>query len=648
MSVVAPVLPGASPQAVPNRLNPPPLTSVQMTGGFWADVQRLNRESIIPHCDSSLERVGWVDNFRALVEGEAGTRRRGREFSDSEIYKTMEAMVWEEARSPSEDLRRRLGEYTELLATAQAEDGYLNTYYGYDGGPVRYEDLAWGHELYCAGHLLQAAVAAIRTGAAPDLVGVARRLADHVCEEFGPQGRDGIDGHPEIETALVELYRATGEHRYLDQARLFVERRGHRRLGDTMFKGRDYYQDDVPVREATVLVGHAVRALYLTAGAIDVAVETGDTELLATCRAQFDRTLERRTYLTGGMGSNHHGETYGEDFELPSERAYAETCAAVASIQVAWRLLLATGDPRYGDVIERTLYNNVVSSPSADGRTFFYVNTLHRRSPGIAPEAGVPSLRRTDGTRAPWYTTSCCPTNVARLVASLGAYLVTTDDTGVQLHQYATGEIDVVVQGRPVGLAVTTGYPYDGAVVVRVTQTDDDPWDLTLRVPGWCRRASLVVGDEVRDVESGEVTVSRTWALGDEVRLELDVTPRWVRPDPRVDHVRGCLAVERGPLVYAAESVDHPGADLDLVSVDPSEPPVDAPAPAGLPDVVAVRVGGTVRSAPVSGWASTAGGDGAGEGPGAPTDLTLIPYYRWANRGSSTMRVWLPRTDVPA
>lgn len=647
MSLVAPVLPGASSEAVPTRLVPPPLTAVRLTSGFWADVQRLNRESIIPHCDSSLERVGWVDNFRALVDGDIATRRQGREFSDSEIYKTMEAMAWEDARTPSEELRRRLDEYAELLATAQEPDGYLNTYYGNEGGPGRYEDLAWGHELYCAGHLIQAAVAAIRTGAAPALVAVARRLADHVCEQFGPQGQDGIDGHPEIETALVELYRATGERRYLEQARLFVQRRGHRRLGDTMYKGRDYYQDNVPVRDATVLVGHSVRALYLTAGAIDVAVETGDAELLATCRAQYDRTLERRTYLTGGMGSNHHGETYGEDFELPSERAYAETCAAVASVHVAWRLLLATGDPRYADVIERTLYNNVVSSPSADGRTFFYVNTLHRRSPGIPPEPDVPSLRRTDGTRASWYTTSCCPTNVARLVASLGAYLVTTDDRGVHLHQYASGEVDVDVQGRPVGLAVQTAYPYDGAVVVRVTRSDDDPWDLGLRVPAWCRQARLVVDGEVREVGPGEVTVSRTWAVGDEVRLELDVTPRWVRPDPRVDHIRGCLAVERGPLVYAAESVDHPGVDLDLVAVDGTVAPTDTVPPTGVPDVVAVRVHGTVRPEPGTDWASRAGADEP-SATGTDAELTLIPYFRWANRGSATMRVWLPRADLPA
>lgn len=646
MPFIAPVQPGIAAGALPGRLEPQALTAVNLIGGFWADAQRLNRDSIIPHCDSSLERVGWLHNFQALVDGTLATERRGREFSDSEIYKTLEAMLWEDAREGASALRERIADYTRLLSAAQADDGYLNTYYGHPSGPARYSDLEWGHELYCAGHLLQAAVAAVRTGAAPELVDLARRLADHVCDQFGAGAREGIDGHPEVETALVELYRATGEQRYLDQAAIFVERRGHRTLADTMFKGRDYYQDNVPVREAEVLVGHAVRALYLTAGAIDVAVETGDLELLAACRAQYDRTLERRTYLTGGMGSNHHGETYGEDFELPSERAYAETCAAVASVHVAWRLLLATGDVRYADVIERTLYNGIMSAPSADGTEFFYVNTLHRRSPGIDPEPDVPSLRRTDGRRASWYTTSCCPTNLSRLLATLSAYMVTTDPEGIQIHQYASGEVSTAVAGRPVRLAVATGYPYDGDVVVRVEETDAQSWDLTLRVPAWATTARLVVGGEERLVSPGTTTVSRNWQPGDEVRLTLDMPARWVSPDPRIDHVRGCLAVERGPLVYAVESVDQPDVDLDLVAVDISVPPVDAPLPADLPaGASAVRVRAVLGPEPSRSWPRP---DPETADPGRSTELVLIPYFRWANRGSSTMRVWLPRADLPA
>ncbi|GHS84783.1 hypothetical protein AGMMS50218_00490 [Actinomycetota bacterium] len=643
-TVIAPVVPGSAGPRPIQALRPVSLAGARVQGGFWADMQRLNRDAIIPHCDSSLERVGWVENFRAARRGTLATDRVGRLFTDSEIYKTMEAIAWEDAREHHDATAERLREYAELVGSVQAEDGYLSTYYGYPGGPERYSDLEWGHELYCAGHLIQAAVACARTGGPAAVVEAGRRLADHVCREFGPDGRQTIDGHPEIETALVELSRVTGERRYLDQARLFVDRRGHRTLGDTMYKGRDYYQDNVPVREAEVLVGHAVRALYLAAGAIDVAVETGDAELLAAVRRQYDRTLERRTYLTGGMGANHHGETYGDDFELPSERAYAETCAAVASVHVAWRLLLATGDERYADVVERTLYNSIVSSPSQDGTAFFYVNALQRRSPGTEPEAGVPSLRRTDGMRASWFTTSCCPTNVARLLSSLGAYLATTDDTGVQLHQYATGSVEVEVAGGPVRLAVETAYPQDGTITVRVEATPDEAWTLGLRVPAWARGARLTVAGRTTEVEPGRAAVGRRWRPGDEVVLELPMAPRFVLPDPRVDHVRGCAAVERGPLVYALESVDQPGVDLDRVVVDLGRPPESLEADLGLAHVAPVRVHGEVRAAALHGWPYAA------ELPvvtGAPVELTLIPYFRWANRGASTMRVWLPRADVP-
>jgi DUF1680 family protein len=643
----APVAPRAS-----SLLRPIDVTSATIDGGFWARFQELNRDVYIQHCDDSLERVGWYENFRAAARGTLGEDRVGRLFTDSEIYKLMEALAWENARVPSAEKAQRLEELAILVEGAQEPDGYLNTFFGYEGGPERYSDLPWGHELYCYGHLLQAAVAVIRTGGPQRIVDVARRVADHICIEFGEGARNGLCGHPEIETALVEFYRATGEQRYLDMAKLFIERRGQHILPDTMLKGRDYYQDEVPIKEAKVLVGHSVRALYLAAGAVDVAVETGDDELFDAVKEQYDRTLERRTYLTGGMGSNHHGEAFGDDFELPSERAYSETCASVASVQLAWRLLLATNDVRYGDVIERTLYNSVVSSPSADGHTFFYVNSLHRRTPGIQPEQVGPSLRRTDGMRASWYTTSCCPTNMARLFSSLGGYLATTTDAGVQLHQYAEGRLDLELgtSGRRVGLEVVTGYPIDGSVRVRVTETDGEPWALQFRVPGWSTSATIVRDGETRAVEPGAAAVDRAWAVGDEVELVLDVAPRFTYPDPRIDAIRGCVAVERGPVIYALESVDNPGLDLDHVQFDDEATLADGGSVDDLGPYPVVRVAGRV-------WTNELGGFPYGTGPrafdhGDDAELTLIPYFLWANRGSSTMRVWAPRAvarvEVPA
>lgn len=638
------VLP-VSPTA-PGRLSPIQITDYRIGDGFWARQQEVNRDVIIPHCDHSLEKVGWIENFRAAIRGTLATDRVGRLFTDSEIYKTMEAMAWDNAREPSEQLAARLDEFSALLAKAQQDDGYLNTFYGYEGGPGRYSDMDLGHELYCYGHLIQAAVAVMRGGGPRQFIDVARRAADHICSEFGADGRQTLCGHPEIETALVELYRATGEQRYLQQAKIFVDRRGHQTLGDTMFKGRDYYQDGVPVRDAKVLVGHAVRALYLAAGAIDVAVETGDSGLLESVKAQYDRTLARRTYLTGGMGSNHHGETFGEDFELPSDRAYAETCAAIASVHVAWRLLLATGESRYADVIERTLYNCVVSSPSEDGRAFFYVNALQRRSPGIEPEPGTASLRRTDGRRASWFTTSCCPTNVARTVSSLSGYLATVDEGGVQIHQYAAGQIDVTFgKGRHAALSVITDYPAAGEIRVRVEEADEDSWALTLRVPSWANSAQLREGDFVREVSPGPVQVERVWHVGDEIVLTLDMKPRFVYPDPRIDDLRGCVAVERGPLVYAIESVDQPDVDLDLIAIDDRKAPWDSNVRVEIDDVIPVTATGVSRHLRMEGSPYSSAPAATRH---ANLELTLIPYYRWANRAVSTMRVWAPRVEVLA
>src|SRR5688500_19035174 len=354
---------------VPSRgkLRPLGQDEARITGGFWRARQDVNATATIPHARSWMDRLGWTGNFAGPDATPAD--RRGREFTDSEVYKLLEAMSWEVGRGAGAPgaLDARITELTAAIAAAQAADGYLHTAFGRPGQPDRYSDLLWGHELYCTGHLLQAAVARARTRGGDDdpLLAVARRAADHVCEAFGPDGTPGVCGHPEIELGLVELARLTGEQRYLDQAALFVERRGHRTLPRHHF-GWSYFSDDRPVRQAEVLHGHAVRALYLAAGAVDVAVETGDDELLQTVAAQFDRTLARRTYLTGGMGSRHADEAFGDDFVLPSDRAYSETCAGVAAIMLAWRLLLATGDGRYDEVIERILYNVVATAIGDD------------------------------------------------------------------------------------------------------------------------------------------------------------------------------------------------------------------------------------------------------------------------------------------
>ena len=603
---------------------------VRITGGFWADRQRLNGTAIIRHCESWVEAMGWAGNFDAAVEGRLPRDRRGREFSDSDVYKLIEAMAWEIGRTGDQDMDRRLRALVDRIAPVQEPDGYLNTMFGRPGQAPHYSDLRWGHELYCFGHLIQAAIARGRTHGDDLLIEVAVRAADHVCEAFGPDGIASVDGHPEIELALAELARYTGDRRYLEQARLFVERRGHGVLGDIEL-GAAYYQDDVPVRDADVLRGHAVRALYLAAGAADVAVDTGDDELLAAVTRQTLHTLARRTYLTGGMGAHHEGESFGQDFELPADRAYSETCAGVAAVMLGHRLLLATGDPTYADAVERTLFNVVATSPADDGQAFFYTNTLHQRIPGAVPDPGVASPRASSDLRAPWFNVSCCPTNVARTFATLGAYVASVDDEGLQLHQYAPAEISTTLpDGSALSVRVETGYPAHGAVRLVVVEAPARPWALTLRVPSWASGATVRTADGVQRAEPGYLSLRRAFCPGEVVELELPVTPRWTRPHPRIDAVRGAVAVERGPLVMCLESVDL-GAPVEDVRVDPSRPPCDS-------DGAARVLAGTV---PVGEPAWPYGPTTASQAP-ALREVTLVPYHSWGNRGPATMRVWLP------
>jgi DUF1680 family protein len=616
-------------------LRPLGLDEVRLLPGFWGDRQELNATAIIDHCHGWMGRAGWIGNFAAAVEGRLPGDRRGREFSDSEIYKLMEAMSWEAGRSGRD--HPAFAALTDLIAAAQEEDGYLNTMFGHQGSARRYRDLEWGHELYCYGHLIQAGVARLRMHGDDRFVQVVRRAADHVWNRFADSPE--VCGHPEIETALVELYRATGEDRYLEQARRFVERRGRPALAD-IHLGRAYFQDDMPVRAARVFRGHAVRALYLASGVVDVAVETGDDELLQTVIEQWDRTIAARTYLTGGMGSRHTGEAFGEDFELPPDRAYAETCASIASVMLCWRLLLATGDARYADVAERTLYNVVAACPAVDGRSFFYSNPLHQRTPGRPPDPDALNPRPEASLRAPWFEVSCCPNNLARTLAGLAGYVATGDDRGVQLHQLTACTVRTAVPGGTVGLRVETGYPWSGGVTVRIEDAPGGRWELGVRVPEWADGATLSYGAERRPVRAGMVTVEEAWRPGEEIHLDLPLRARWTHPDPRIDAVRGCVALERGPLVYCVESAGQDGASPDALAVDTAVEPAEGTT-GGLGD--AVTLTGAARALPAGDGAWPYGARGPAPEDGA-RPLTFVPYHLWGNRGPATMRVWIPES----
>lgn len=567
-------------------LTPLGISSVRLHDGFWG---ALPTETIIDHCHEWIDRVGWVANF-------TGAPRRGREFSDSEVYKLMEAMAWR--GDP------RLEALSAVLAAAQESDGYLNTKWGH----ARYTDLEWGHELYCYGHLIQAGVAQARAAGGGELFEVARRAADHVCDVF-MNGR-GVCGHAEIEMALIELYRVTKTERYLEMARRFIDRRGTPALSDIEF-GRAYFQDDVPIRKADVFRGHAVRMLYLSSAVVDLAVETNDRDLLDLVERQWERTVARRTHLTGGMGSRHSGESFGEDWELPPDRAYNETCAGVASFMLSHRLLLATGNRRYADVAERTFYNVIAAGPALDGQSFFYTNPLQVRVPAETVSGVSP---RADGSlRAPWRAVSCCPTNLARTFAALPAYVATSNDAGVQIQHLTPAR----VEHDGFVIEMSTDVPWSGTATLRVVEAPDRLRVLSLRLPLWAG--------------GGTAEWSRVWTPGEEVSVDLRMTPRWVEPDSRIDALRGCVAVEHGPLVYCAEAPgDQP--PLSRITVDTSQPP--AVTDDGL------EVAATLTQVEDQPWPYGPPVDDGGE----PVRLRLRPYYQWGNHGPATMRVWLPKS----
>jgi DUF1680 family protein len=581
---------------------------VKITGGFWRERQDINRNVTIPAAARRLEEARTLRNLRRAAGHEpAGDGFAGKLFADTDVYKWLEAVAWEQTRSPSAALANWQQSVSALVAAAQEPDGYLNSYTRLVLGGKRFGDLEKGHELYCAGHLFQAAVAQSRATGDRTLLDVATRFADLLWKTFGPGRLEGIDGHPLIEMALVDLYRETGTPAYLELASYFVEARGHGLLDPPGHHGPAYFQDHLPVREVRTLAGHAVRALYLAAGATDVAVETGDESLLEALKLTWRTMVESQLYLTGGVGSRWYGEAFGDPFELPPDAAYCETCAAIAGVQWSWRLLLATGESQYADLIERTLYNAVISGVSLSGDKFFYVNTLKVRQHAFADDQ-----RSAVAGRQPWFGTACCPPNVMRTLSALDQLVATSDDDGVQVHLYAPASVTAELPAGPVAFEVKTRYPWHGTVTVRVTGSPGKPWTLGLRIPAWADGCTLTVNG----VEQPAGPLRRSWSVGDEVVLELPVQARRTTPDDRIDSVRGCVAIERGPLVYCFEQLDQ-DVVLDQTAVVPGDL-VERERPELLGGVTTVDVPAR---------------DGR--------TLTAIPYYAWANRTVGPMTVWI-------
>jgi len=618
--------------------------AVTLDGGLWSTRQSVNRDRALPHGLRMLETAGNLDNLR-ISAGRSNGRYRGPVFMDSDVYKWLEAAAYEVARVPSDGLTAAMNPVIELVAAAQGDDGYINSYYQVAEPGRRWTDFGYGHELYCAGHLFQAAIAHHRATGDIRLLSIARRFADYLCATFGPDRRIGVPGHPEVETALVELYRETGVRGYLDLAGFFLDQRGRGWLGPGRYNSSAHYQDRVPVREAVEIEGHAVRAQYLTAGVADLYLETGEQALLDAVMRQWNDLVHHKLYITGAVGPRHLAEAVGQPYELPNEMAYAETCAAIASYMWSWRMLLATGAGRFADLMERTLYNAILSGVSLDGERYFYVNPL-------ASNGREEHLSRGGCRRREWHRVACCPPNVMRLLASLGHYVATRDESGLQIHQYGAARIVAeLAPGRSVVLRMESAYPWEGRVRLTIEEGTGGSWQLSLRVPGWARAATGRVNGAAVDAgpgATGYLRLDRTWTRGDVVELDWPLTPRFVEAHPWIESTRGCVAIERGPLVYCLEQTDHPTASVADLEIDTTAPLASDWVPDLLGGVTVIR--GSGAAVDTSSWNERLYRP-LGTVPASARrriDLVAIPYYAWANRDPGAMRVWIPRVSREA
>jgi DUF1680 family protein len=628
-------------------IRPVPFTDVTIDGGLWASRIKTNREVTVGYDFRKCEETGRIDNF-AVAGGLQKGGFQGIYYNDSDVYKVIEGAAYCLAGKPDAQLDKYLDQIIEKIAAAQEDDGYLYTArtindpkYDFPGRQARWANLASSHELYNVGHLYEAAAAHWQATGKRTLLEVALKNADLVCREFGPAANQRVDvpGHEEIEIGLVKLYRATGDEKYLRQAKFFIDMRGR---ADKRRTYGEYCQDHKPVIEQEKAVGHAVRAGYLYAGMADVAALTGNREYLLAIDRIWENIVSRKLYLTGGVGSSRNGEAFGEDYDLPNEAAYNETCAAIAQALLNHRMFLLHGDGKYIDVLERIVYNGFLAGVSLDGDHFFYPNPL-------ACNGRTPFNQGVLG-RSPWFDCSCCPVNVVRFVPAIAGYAYATRDADAYVNLYVEGSGKLPVAGTTVTLKQQTRYPWDGRVRIEVQVPQAAEFSLHLRIPGWVTGQPVpsdlyryvskhngaytlhVNGQPVHrneKLEKGYAVVRRSWLPGDVVELELPMPICMVAAHDAVAANQGRVALERGPLVYCLEAVDNDGSVYDIVLATGVEL-----KPEHRPDLLG---GITV----LTGTAQRALRESDGSTSLRPSPVMAIPYYAWAHRQLGEMAVWV-------
>jgi DUF1680 family protein len=636
-----------------NRLKPVSLKNVAIEGGFWGDRQRVNRDRTIPAITHQMEITGRIDAWN--LNWQPG-QKPPHIFWDSDAGKWIEAISYSLAKYPNEEFERKADEVIDMIEKAQQPDGYLNIYYTAVEPEKRWTNLRERHELYDAGHLIEAAVAYYEATGKRKLLDVLTRYADHIITQFGPEEgkRRGYPGHPELELALVKLYRETGEERYLNLSKYFVDERGqspHYFDVEAVERGDDprnywaqtyhYCQAHAPIRDQHSATGHSVRAAYLYSGVADIVAEFGDEELRAAVNDIWDDLTSHQMYITGGLGPAHTNEGFTFAYDLPNESAYAETCASIALAFWAQRMFLIDPDSKYTDVMERALYNGVLAGVAFDGETFFYANPL-ASFPKVNPYEQWSGITSADHyRRSEWFDCACCPPNLARIVADVNSYFYAADASTVYVHLYNQNEAAVEVGGGSVGIQQETQYPWDGAVKLTVTPEQPAAFELALRIPGWCSEYSMAVNGETvqANVVKGYARLNRTWANGDTVTLNLAMPVERILPNPEIRQDAGNIALQRGPVVYCLEETDNVNHLANVII--PADAKLAASFDAGLFGGVGVITGEAYRVEPAN-W------KGGLYQPQSQTKTTreaftfkAIPYAFWANREPGEMRVWL-------
>ncbi len=602
-------------------VRPVSFADVRITGGFWLPRMETNRKVTVPYCFKKCEETGRISNFAkagGLMEG----KFEGIYFNDSDLYKVIEGAAYSLKLHPDPKLEKYVDGVIDKIAAAQWKDGYLYTFYSL---PKHQPEKRWTnirdkHELYCAGHFFEGAVAYYRATGKKKILDVAIRLADKIDSVFGPKGRKDPPGHQEIEIGLARLYRVTGEEKYLKLAKFFLDQRG-RPEGHKLYG--PYSQDPKPVVEQDEPFGHAVRAGYMYCGMADVAALTGDPAYIKAIDRIWSNVVTKRLYLTGGVGASRRGEAFGPNYQLPNMSAYCETCAAIANAMWNHRLFLLYGDAKYMDVVERIIYNGFLSGISMTGDRFFYPNPL--ASSG-------------KHARSAWFGCACCPVNVVRFVPSIPGYAYAVRDNNLYVNLFLNGTAEIKLKEQTVKLTQKTNYPWDGAVTITVDPAKKAEFGVNVRLPGWARNqpvpsdlykymnkgdAKITLKVNGKNVDSkpakGFARISRTWAKGDVIALDMPMRIRRVLSNEKVKENAGRMALERGPVGYCAEGKDNGGHALNIVLGDD------------------VKLKAEHRKDMLGGVTVITGAPAGGK------PFLAIPYYAWAHRGKGEMAVWLPR-----